>query len=85
MNYNKLQSLLPNDELHYIEDDGSSENGSTTPETIKQHTKILNNKPEFILYEYTVEDFNETRHTLRKNNIKHSVYTDQWDLDYIMI
>ena len=81
MTYTKLSKLLPNDELHYIEDD----KGSSTEETRKQHTKILNRKPEFILYEYTIDNFDDTRHTLRHNNIKHSVYTDQWDLDYIMI
>jgi hypothetical protein len=43
------------------------------------------NKSEFILYEYTIHDFTETRNILRKNNIKHSVYTDSNNLDYIMI
>ncbi len=81
MNFTKLQLLLMNDELHYLSDD----NGSSTPETIKQHTKILKQKPEFILYEYTIHDFSETRNILRKNNIKHSVYTDSNNLDYIMI
>ena len=81
MNFTKLQSLLPNDELHYLSDD----NGSSTPETIQQHTKILKQKPEFILYEYTIHDFDNTRKILRNNNIKHSVYTDKFDMDYIMI
>ena len=81
MNFTKLQLLLQNDELHYLSDD----NGSSTPETIQQHTKILKQKPEFILYEYTIHDFSETRNILRKNNIKHSVYTDSNNLDYIMI
>ena len=81
MNFTQLQLLLQNDELHYLSDD----NGSSTPETIKQHTKILKQKPEFILYEYTIHDFTETRNTLRNNNIKHSVYTDSNDMDYIMI
>ena len=81
MNYTQLQLLLQDDELHYLSDD----NGSSTPETIKQHTNILKQKPEFILYEYTIHDFTETRNILRKNNIKHSVYTDSNNLDYIMI
>ena len=81
MNFTQLQLLLMNDELHYLSDD----NGSSTPETIKQHTKILKQKPEFILYEYTIHDFTETRNILRHNNIKHSVYTDSNNLDYIMI
>ena len=81
MNYTQLQLLLMNDELHYLSDD----NGSSTPETIQQHTKILKQKPEFILYEYTIHDFDNTRKILRDNNIKHSVYTDQFDMDYIMI
>jgi hypothetical protein len=81
MNYTQLQLLLQNDELHYLSDD----NGSSTPETIQQHTDILNQPPTFILYEYTIHDFTHTRNTLRHNNIKHSVYTDQYDMDYIMI
>ena len=81
MTFTKLQLLLQNDELHYLSDD----NGSSTPETIQQHTKILKQKPEFILYEYTIHDFDNTRHILRHNNIKHSVYTDSNNLDYIMI
>ena len=81
MNFTQLQLLLMNDELHYLSDD----NGSSTPETIQQHTKILKQKPEFILYEYTIHDFDNTRKILRDNNIKHSVYTDQFDMDYIMI
>jgi hypothetical protein len=81
MNFTKLQLLLQNDELHYLSDD----NGSSTPETIQQHTKILKQKPEFILYEYTIHDFDNTRKILRNNNIKHSVYTDKFDMDYIMI
>ena len=81
MNFTQLQLLLQNDELHYLSDD----NGSSTPETIQQHTKILKQKPEFILYEYTIHDFTETRNILRHNNIKHSVYTDSNDMDYIMI
>ena len=43
------------------------------------------NKSKFILYEYTIHDFDETRKILRNNNIKHSVYTDSNNLDYIMI
>jgi hypothetical protein len=81
MTYQQLKSLLPNDEIHYLSDD----NGSSTPETIQQHTKILKQIPEFILYEYTIHDFTETRNILRHNNIKHSVYTDNNDMDYIMI
>ena len=81
MTFQYLQLLLPNDEIHYLSDD----NGSSTPETIQQHTKILKQKPEFILYEYTIHDFDNTRNILRHNNIKHSVYTDSNNLDYIMI
>ena len=81
MNFTQLQLLLQNDELHYLSDD----NGSSTSETIEQHTKILKQKPEFILYEYTIHDFDNTRKILRNNNIKHSVYTDKFDMDYIMI
>ena len=48
MNYNKLQSLLPNDELHYND----------------------SNKSEFILYEFTIDNFDTTIEILNNNNIK---------------
>ena len=78
MTYNKLQSLLPNDEIHYISD--------STQFFI--HNKIKSKQfknNEFILFEYTIDCFPETLELLNKNNIEYSIYTDDFDLQYIII
>ena len=43
------------------------------------------NKSEFILYENTCFDFNETLHILNTNNIKYTIETDDLNLDTILI
>ena len=63
MTYQHLQSLLPNDELHYNE----------------------SNKSEFILYEYTCQNFYETLYILDMNNIPYTIETDELNLDTILI
>ena len=78
MNYLKLKSILPNDEIHYVEDctqffDDNNINPS----------KFKSNK--FILFEYTIECFGDTLESLNKNNIEYSVHTDDFNLDYIVI
>ena len=78
MNYNKLQSLLPNDELHYISD--------STQFFIDNQIKSKKfNNNTFILFEYTIEDFNTTINTLKSNNINYRIHTDSYNLDYIII
>ena len=78
MTYNKLQSLLPNDELHYISD--------STQFFIDNQIKSKQFKNnEFILFEYTIDCFPETIKSLNKNNIKYSIHTDKLDLSYIII
>ena len=78
MNYNKLQSLLPNDELHYISD--------STQFFIDNQIKSKKfNNNTFILFEYTIEDLNHTTDTLTNNNIDYTIYTDSYNLDYIII
>ena len=78
MTFNKLQSLLPNDELHYISD-------STQFFIDNQiNSKQFNNNT-YILFEYTMECYPETISILTKNNIKHTVLTDELDLSYIII
>ena len=78
MTYNKLQSILPNDELHYISD--------STQFFIDNQIKSKQFKNnEFILFEYTIDCFPETIELLNKHNIKHSIHTDSFDLDYIII
>jgi len=43
------------------------------------------NKSEFILYENTCYDFNDTLKILNDNNIKYTIETDELNLDTILI
>ena len=43
------------------------------------------NKSEFILYENTCFDFNNTLKILNDNNIKYTIETDELNLDTILI
>jgi len=78
MTYTQLQKILPNDEIHYISDSTQF----FIDNKIKSK-KFKNNT--FILFEYTIEYFQDTLERLNKNNIEYSVYTDDFDLDYIII
>jgi hypothetical protein len=78
MTYSKLQSILPNDEINYISD--------STQFFIDNQIKSKQFKNnEFILFEYTIDYFQDTIDKLNKNNIKYSIHTDSFDLDYIII
>lgn len=78
MNYSKLQSILPNDEIHYISDcDQFFSDNNISP------SKFSNNN--YILFEYTIECLPETIEILNTNNIKFTQLTDEFDLDYIII
>jgi len=78
MNYSKLQSILPDHEIHYISD--------STEFFIENEikSKMFNNF-EFILFEYTIEHFPTTIKLLNDNNITYSIHTDELDLSYIII
>jgi len=78
MTYTQLQNILPNDEIHYISDSTQF----FIDNKIKSK-KFKNNT--FILFEYTIEYFQDTIERLNKNNIEYSIYTDDFDLDYIII
>jgi|TARA_Y100000015_G_scaffold25992_1_gene25081 hypothetical protein len=78
MTYTQLQKILPNDEIHYISDSTQF----FIDNKIKSK-KFKNNT--FILFEYTIEYFQDTIERLNKNNIEYSIYTDDFDLDYIII
>lgn len=78
MTLNKLELLLPNEEIHYISD--SEQFFADNELDIK---KFKNNK--FILFEYTIHSWHNTLKILDKNNIKYSIHTDQLNLDYIVI
>ena len=40
---------------------------------------------EFVLFEYTIDNWKNTLNLLDKNQIEYSVHTDQEDQDYILI
>ena len=82
MNYNKLQSLLPNDELHYISD---STQFFIDNKINPSENYIFDELNDFILFEYTIEDFNNTINTLKSNNINYTIHTDSYNLDFIII
>ena len=82
MNFTQLQLLLQNDELHYISD---------STEFLKDNDMKLDDNMDlllhhtFILFENTINDFNETLYILDNNNIKYTIKTDLLNLDYILI
>ena len=78
MNYSKLQSILPNDEIHYIDDCDQffSDNNIDA-------SKFSDNN--YILFEYTIDYIDNTLELLTKNNIQYSIHTDELDLQYIII
>ena len=82
MNFTTLQLLLQNDELHYITD---------STEFLKDNDMKLDDNMDlllhhtFILFENTINDFNETLYILDNNNIKYTIKTDLLNLDYILI
>ena len=78
MTYTQLQKILPNDEIHYISD--------STQFFIDNKIKSKQFKNNtFILFEYTIDYIDNTLELLNKNNIKYSIYTDELDLQYIII
>ena len=82
MNYSKLQSILPNDEIHYITD--STEFFKDNDMKLDDNMDLLLNHT-FILFENTIFDFNNTIELLNTNNIKYTIKTDLLNLDYILI
>ena len=82
MNYTQLQLLLQNDELHYITD---------STEFLKDNNMKLDDNMDlllhhtFILFENTINDYNETLYILDMNNIPYTIKTDLMNLDYILI
>ena len=78
MTYETLQSILPNDEIHYISD--------STQFFIDNQIKSKQFKNNtFILFEYTIDYIDNTLELLNKNNIEYSIHTDDLDLQYIII
>ena len=82
MNFTQLQLLLQNDELHYITD--STEFFKNNNMKLDDNMDILLNHT-FILFENTINDYNETLYILDMNNIPYTIKTDSLNLDYILI
>ena len=82
MNYNQLQSLLPNDELHYISD---STQFFIDNQINPSENYIFDELNDFILFEYTISDFSDTIARLKSNNINYTIHTDSYNLDFIII
>ena len=76
MDFNKLSNLLPNDELHYVQDSTQffSDNELQIPTDYK-----------FIIFSETVDYWTNTINTLKSNNIDFIIKKDEFDLDYILI
>ena len=82
MNFNTLQSLLPNDELHYISD---STQFFIDNQINPNENYTFDELNDFILFEYTIHDFSDTISRLKSNNINYTIHTDTYNLDYIII
>jgi hypothetical protein len=72
-NYNNLLNKLPKDtELHPMDKDFIDK-------------EYLNNNYNYILFEYTIEDWNSLLNSLKSNNIEYIIKKDSFDLEYILI
>ena len=78
MTYQKLQSILPNDEIHYISDSGQFFEDNEIPSTIYSDN-------EFIIFSNTVDYLTDTLKNLMANQIPFQVHYDEFDLEYIII
>ena len=82
MTYTKLQSILPNDEIHYISD---STQFFIDNQINPSENYIFDELNDFILFEYTISDFSDTIARLNSNNINYTIHPDSYNLDYIII
>ena len=80
MNYKQLSKLLPNDEIHYIQDSIQNPDDSIDLSEFNDESKY-----EFILYEFTMESIPETIKILIYNNISFNIRYDELNQLYIVI
>ena len=80
MTYNKLTKLLPNDEIHFIQDSIQNPDDSIDLTEFNDLSKY-----ELILFEYTMESVPETLKTLLYNNISFTLQYDELNQSYIVI
>ena len=79
MNYKTLINKLPKQtELHHIND---------CTQFFKENKLDINDykKWNYMLFQYTTDDFHNTINSLDNNNIDYTIKTDYLDLYYILI
>lgn len=76
MTYNKLQSIIPNDELHYIKD---------CDQFFADNEYPMPTDYTYIIFSETVDYWTNTINSLKSNNIDFIILKDEWNLDYILI
>ena len=78
MNYNQIKSILSNDEVNHINDcDIFFKENNIDASLFKSN--------DFILFEYTIENWRNTLDILNENEIEYSIHTDKEDLDDIIV
>ena len=77
-NYNHITNLLPNEEIHFIDDCEIFFNEN--PDLYDSYLEDY----EFIIFEYTIDDYNNILKTLKNNNIKYTIKQDEFNLDIIV-
>ena len=78
MTYQKLQSILPNDEIHYISDSGQFFEDNEIPPTIYSDN-------EFIIFSETTDYLYDTLKNLMTAKVPFQVHYDEFNLEYIII
>ncbi len=77
-NYKYITNLLPNEEIHFIDDCEIFFNEN--PDLYDSYLEDY----EFIIFEYTIDDYNNILKTLKNNNIKYEIHKDEFGLEIII-
>ena len=77
-NYKYITNLLPNETIHFIDDCEIFFNQNTD-----LYQPFLEDY-EFIIFEYTIDDYNNILKTLKNNNIKYEIHKDEFGLEIII-
>ena len=77
-NYKYITNLLPNETIHFIDDSEIFFNQN--PDLYQPFLEDY----EFIIFEYTIDDYNNILKTLKNNNIKYEIHKDEFGLEIII-
>ena len=77
-NYKYITNLLPNETIHFIDDCEIFFNEN--PDLYDSYLEDY----EFIIFEYTIDDYNNILKTLKSNNIKYEIHKDEFGLEIII-